>query len=242
MTIDTLLDFIAQPESRGDIDAIWGGISKSDHPEKPVSQMTIGAVLDWQDSIDSRYMSEASGGWQFMEDTLRGLYREARLTRDDLFDERNQRKLATALLRRRGLDDYLRGDISAQKFGQNLSKEWASLPCFTVDRSGRPAQGQSYYAGDGLNKSHVTREALLAAIYSAQSEPASKDPRKSKAQSTTLQASVAAGVSITGSAATVIGKLDPVAQYMVLGFAGIGLLSVLWIAKERIRKWAAGDR
>jgi len=164
VNIKQLLDFIAQPESGGDYNIVWGGIKRKHRPPKPLVKMTIGEVLDWQDSIDPLYMSEASGRYQIMEDTLRGLYRSAGLSRDDMFDRKNQDHLATQLLRRRGLTDYMMGNMSAEKFAQSLSKEWASLPCIIKDRKGRPARGQSYYAGDGLNKAHVTRAALMRAV------------------------------------------------------------------------------
>jgi hypothetical protein len=166
MRIKPLLDFIAKPESGGDYNIVWGGIKRHHRPLKPLVRMTIGQVLDWQDSIDPLYMSEAAGRYQIMEDTLRGLYRDAGLTRQDLFDETNQDRLATQLLRRRGLTDYMSGRMTALKFAQSLSKEWASLPATIKDKRGRPAKGQSYYAGDGLNRAHVTIPALLSAVES----------------------------------------------------------------------------
>ena len=48
--------------------------------------------------------------------------------------------------------------------------EWASLPCTISDKRGRAAAGQSYYAGDGLNKSHVTTAALMAAVHSVRTD------------------------------------------------------------------------
>jgi len=66
--------------------------------------------------------------------------------------------------------------------------------------------------------------------------------RTSPTQSRTVQASVIAAGSAAGSAATALSALDSTAQYIVLGFAGIGLLMALWIMKERLRKWTAGDR
>jgi muramidase (phage lysozyme) len=168
-----LLDFIAKPESGGDYNIVWGSIKAKDKPPKPLVNMTIGEVLAWQDKIDPYYMSEASGKYQILEDTLRGLYKEAGMTTSDLFDEDGQDKLAVALLNRRGLQAYLKDVISAEKFADNLSKEWASLPCIFKDRKGRPATGQSYYAGDGLNKSHVSIKELLNAVKSIKSVPAS---------------------------------------------------------------------
>lgn len=159
MTVKALLDFIAQPESRGDFNAVWGGIKAKDKPKRPLVQMTIAEVLAWQDSIDARYPSEAAGAYQIMEDTLRPLPVAAGLLPSDLFNEANQDALATVLLKRRGLDRYLAGGMSAEEFSNNLAKEWASLPIVTG-----PNRGRSFYAGDGLNKSHVDVEAFLAAV------------------------------------------------------------------------------
>lgn len=161
MTVQTLLDFIAQPESRGDWNAVWGGIKSADRPKRQLVSMSIGEVLAWQDSIDHKYMSEAAGRYQIMEDTLRGLYAEAGLTTGTLFDQAGQNALAMQLLKRRGLVKYQRGELTAEEFANNLAKEWASLPVVTGPRKGR-----SYYAGDGLNKSHVTVDDFLAAVRS----------------------------------------------------------------------------
>lgn len=159
--IKPLLDFISKPESGGDYNIVWGGIKSKDGPPKQLTTMTIGEVLDWQDRIDPFYPSEASGAYQIMEDTLRGLYTSAGLTVSHLFNEANQDKLATRLLKRRGLDDYLAGEISAHKFANSLAKEWASLPVVTGEKKGR-----SYYAGDGLNKSHVKVDDFMEAVQS----------------------------------------------------------------------------
>jgi len=162
VSIDTLLDFIAKPESGGDFNIVWGGIKAKDRPKKPLTTMTIGEVLAWQDSIDSRYPSEAAGAFQIMEDTLRGLYLSAELSSGDLFNEANQRRLAVELLNRRGLKRYLAGDIDAATFANALAREWASLPLVTGTK-----RGYSYYHGDGLNKSHVSPDAFLAAVMTA---------------------------------------------------------------------------
>ncbi|MFG5381948.1 hypothetical protein [Yoonia sp. R2-816] len=162
--VEPLLSLIRKHESRGDYGIVWGGIARKDHPPRTLPTMTIGAVLAWQDSIDAKYNSEAAGAYQILEDTLRGIYRQAGLTQKDLFNKANQDRLAIALLRRRGLDQYRNGQITDVVFAQNLSKEWASLPAQTRDKRGRKATGQSYYAGDGLNKSLVSKSAVLAAV------------------------------------------------------------------------------
>lgn len=66
--------------------------------------------------------------------------------------------------------------------------------------------------------------------------------RTTKAQSTTLQAAAGAATAGAGGVATAVGGLDPTAQYIVLGTAAIAALCLLWICRERIRKWGNGDR
>lgn len=169
MSVRTLLDFIAKPESGGDYNVVYGGIKPKDRPKKPLVTMTIAQVLAWQDSIDKLYPSEAAGKYQIMEDTLRPLPPSAGLLPSDLFNEVNQDKLATVLLKRRGLDKYLVGVISAEDFANNLAHEWASLPMVSG-----PKKGRSVYAGDGLNKSHVSVDAFLAAVRAVKDAPAQK--------------------------------------------------------------------
>lgn len=66
-------------------------------------------------------------------------------------------------------------------------------------------------------------------------------PRTRPTQSTTMQASFLQLGSAAGAAGSAIGMLDGTAQMIVLGFAGIIALAALWIARERLRKWAEGD-
>jgi muramidase (phage lysozyme) len=166
MNVKPLLDFIAKPESGGDYGVVWGRIKPADRPKRPLISMTIAEVLAWQESIDARYQSEAAGRYQIMEDTLRPLPAAAGLKMYDLFNEANQDALATVLLRRRGLDKFLAGQISAEEFANNLAREWASLPVVTGPKAGR-----SFYAGDGLNKSHVSVEEFLAAVRAVKDAP-----------------------------------------------------------------------
>lgn len=65
---------------------------------------------------------------------------------------------------------------------------------------------------------------------------------RTKAQSTTLQAAAGAATAGATGVASVLGSLDPVAQYILLGAACVAGLCLLWIARERIRKWSEGDQ
>jgi muramidase (phage lysozyme) len=167
MAVKDLLAFIGRIEAPKGYGQVWGGIRSADLPPKPLIAMTIREVLAWQDRIDPKYRSEAAGQYQIMEDTLRGLYAEAGLTLDSLFDAAGQDALATQLLRQRGLKKYLAGSITAEEFANNLAHEWASLPLVSGPRKGR-----SVYAGDGLNKSLVDPAKFLAAVRAVKDEPA----------------------------------------------------------------------
>ena len=157
-----LLDFIGNKESEG-YDDISGLVSRSLYPTKPLTKMTIQEVLDWQESIDRTQLSEASGRYQIMEDTLRGynndttagpgnpLWKRAGLSAGDLFSPENQDKMAIVLLDQRGLSKYLDGNLSKEQFANNLAGEWASLPLVTG-----PNAGKSKYAGDSAGNRSLT--------------------------------------------------------------------------------------
>ena len=169
--VTPLLDFIGNKESEG-YDDISGLVSQSRYPIKPLTQMTIQEVLDWQESIDRFQLSEASGRYQIMEDTLRGynndssagpgnpLYTRAGLGVGDLFSPINQDKMAIELLRGRGLDRYLNGSMTRETFANNLASEWASLPVVTGVNAGR-----SVYEGDRAgNRSLTTVQEFLSVL------------------------------------------------------------------------------
>lgn len=231
-----LLDFIGGLEAPKGYDQIYGGIKKDDYPPKPITSMTIGEVLAWQDRINPKYRSEASGRFQFLRVTLRNLAKQLNIPLTSKFSRDMQDRLAIELMNQRGLRKFMAGSISNETFANNLAKEWASLPCVSG-----PKVGKSYYDGDGLNTALTTPRAILTAIETLKEEPAKK-PRTSISQSTTIQASatqVAAGATAAGTA---VGALDGDAQKIVLIFAGIVILAALWVMRERIKKWADGIR
>ena len=66
--------------------------------------------------------------------------------------------------------------------------------------------------------------------------------RTNATQSGTVRASAVTVASGAGSAVAALSALDSTAQYIVLAFAGVVVLSGIWIMRERLRKWAGGDR
>lgn len=69
-----------------------------------------------------------------------------------------------------------------------------------------------------------------------------RKPPRPMAASTTMQASIGGAVASAGAGITAIGQLDGNAQLIVAGAIAVALLAFAWIARERIRKWAAGQR
>ncbi len=179
------LKLIARLETGDDPDAVWSRIGEGDRPYvpregaqrdpesgryryedrvyKPLTTMTAAEVLAWQDDIDRYYPSEAAGAYQFLEDTLREFLRGRG---DHVFDRKFQDSLALELMRRRGLGRLVRGQIDVCTFCNNLAMEWASLPVVTdtAGSSRNVKAGQSYYAGDGLNRAHCAPEELIEAV------------------------------------------------------------------------------
>ena len=66
--------------------------------------------------------------------------------------------------------------------------------------------------------------------------------RIAPSQSTTVRASAVQIASGAGAGVAAVGALDGTAQIVALAFAGVVILAALWIMRERIKKWAEGDR
>ena len=75
----------------------------------------------------------------------------------------------------------------------------------------------------------------------AHSEPTSKKPERTKFhQSNTVKASAATVAASVGSSAVALSSLDQTAQYIVLGFTGVTLITGLFILRERLKSWSEG--
>jgi len=154
-----LLDLVGSAESGvAGYNQVWGGRSRT-----PIVDMTVDEALAYQDTIKaSGSPSTAIGKYQFLQKTLTGLKKELKLTGEEKMTPELQDKLAVHLMRRRGLDRYLGGEISKDQFVNRLAQEWAGLPT---------TAGSSYYAGDGLNKANVPLDAFMAAVTDLATDP-----------------------------------------------------------------------
>lgn len=165
-----LLDFIGGIEAPKGYDTIYG--NNQGKLPKPLTTMTLGDVIDAQKSWTKRFKSSASGRYQFMRATLVDLSKELHLSGAQVFTADFQDRLGFHLLKRRGYEAFMAGKISRTEFGKRLAQEWASLPVLASTQGGsrKVSRGQSFYAGDGLNKSLVkpeTVEALLDRVRAA---------------------------------------------------------------------------
>jgi len=149
-----LLELIGEVEAQGNYNAIFGNGGQD---EIDYTAMTLDEVAEAQKAhVTAGNASSAIGKYQFIQGTLKGLRKDLGLKGDEKFTPELQDELAQALLRRRGLDKYLKGDITAEQFQANLAKEWASLPS--------DSKNKSYYDGDGLNKARTDTNTLLERI------------------------------------------------------------------------------
>jgi N-acetylmuramoyl-L-alanine amidase len=73
-------------------------------------------------------------------------------------------------------------------------------------------------------------------------KPHAKAVRASAAQSTTMQAGALQVASAAGAGVSAVSALSGTAQIVALAFCGIVALAALWIMRERLRRWADGDR
>ena len=150
-----LLEAIRKHEAPKGYGQIYGG-AKGVSKSVDVSKLTLNEVL----SLQSRMLaagsaSTASGGYQFIRKTLLATISQMGLKGSEVWSPELQDRMAIHLMMGRGLGKYLDGRMSREDFANNLAKEWASLPVVTrIQGQKRMVDpGESYYAGDGLNKS-----------------------------------------------------------------------------------------
>lgn len=176
-----LLNFIGDIEAPRGYDTIYG--NNQNKLPKPLTSMTFGEIVDAQASWTKRFKSSAAGRYQFMRATLQGLAKEfpSDISGTTRFNPDLQDRLGYALLLRRGYASFVGGSIGINEFGKRLAQEWASLPVL-ADTKGAHRQvkrGQSYYAGDGLNKSLIAPAAvenILQIVLATAKQPAAPVP------------------------------------------------------------------
>lgn len=158
-----ILNFVRETEvgtaARSGYDVIYG-FNQNKIP-KPVTSMNIVEIQSAQKGWSNLFGSSATGGYQFMRRTLGDLKSELGLGGGQILDPNLQDRLGYHLLKRRGYEQFIAGGSSIT-FGNSLAREWASFPVLTNIKGAHRdlKRGQSYYAGDGLNKALVSPEEI----------------------------------------------------------------------------------
>ncbi len=145
-----LLDFIASKESggAGGYAAVYGQGANPD-----ILNMTVAEVMQYQDELIAKgQKSSAMGRYQFIKSTLSEEAAAAGVDiNKEVFSPHFQDALILHRLRRiRGLDKFMSGQMDKNQFGEELAKEFASMP--------QPSTGKSRYAGVAGNKALTTNE------------------------------------------------------------------------------------
>ena len=182
-----VLDYITQFESKGgDYNILYGGY-KGD-TGIPLTEMTVQEVLDFQEKMKSSG-SSAVGAYQLINKTLLEEVKKQGISLDSTFTPELQDELIVGRLRRtRKLDDFVNGNISAEEFSLPLSQEFASIPLLKDYEDGNGKmhrKGQSYYAGDGMNKALVDTDSLSQVLNEIQVMPLAKKEEKNKPEEDT---------------------------------------------------------
>lgn len=158
-----LLDLVARGEAVRGSDpytSLWPSTT-----EPLLIQMTLAEVDRFQTQrIDAGFASSACGRYQFIRRTLREcvgyLGVDPARTR---FTPDVQDALILARLREfRQLDEWLSGTLPTDRFMIKLAQEFASMPVpYAMQGHTRRVQkGESYYAGDSLNRSNHDPDTL----------------------------------------------------------------------------------
>lgn len=254
-----LLNFIGGIEAPRGYDTIYG--NNQGKLPKPVTKMTLKEVQASQQGWTKKFGSSATGRYQFMYKTLKELINELGLSLSQNLDANLQDRLAYHLLRSRGYDAFVFGRIDHEEFAKRLAMEWASLPVLKNTRGAHRniVSGQSYYAGDGVNKSLVAPELVFATLVKVrklhQAQPAAPQVKPSNAPAVATAAATAGATavavateapSITKGITDAAEAVKPVGEALT-GLAGvpgpllIGLVVLVligaawWIIKQRAK-------
>lgn len=126
-------------------------------PVRPITQMTIAEVLEFQDLVVANgAQSSAMGRYQFIRKTLAYLVSRHNIDTNQLFNARTQDYLARVLL---ADCSYYDADATNTEIGNCLAKQWAALPVVEGANSGR-----SYYHGKAGNRALASTAEVIHVI------------------------------------------------------------------------------
>lgn len=157
------------------ISKLYGKINAKDtlpFSKKRLTQMSLGEVMAFQsESRDGKGQLWATGRFQIIPSTLKGLVSRLKLNSNTLYNEETQFKMADALIdERRTLRQYLNGQIAdnetnLQNATLDVAKTWSSVgvPFATQGSRQFVQKDQSYYQGGG-DKAHVDSSSVMTIL------------------------------------------------------------------------------
>lgn len=136
----------------------------------------------------------------------------------------------------------------AYNIGPTAFKKSTALKRFNAGDIEGAAEAMMWFnkAGGKKLRGLVRRREAEVEMFLGEDNPVANDTpdalRSTPAESTTMQATGAGVAGVVATGVTAVGALDGTAQIVaVVGLLVVGL-AFLWIARERLRKWANGDR
>lgn len=206
-----ILEYIGKHEApRGYVDYYRG----AKPPPRPLTDMTVREVLDWQAWANPPGPGTAAAGrYQIIRPTLEWLVQDMGLRGDEKFSRNLQDKMGLRLLQRRGFDAFIEGG-SAEDFCNSLAKEWASMPVVSG-----PKRGKSYYAGDGVNRSLTRADEFLDVVKQSRAPQAAPVPPARP----TVEVALGGGAAATAAAAGLAG------EWWIAGLiVAVAVVFVIW--------------
>lgn len=223
---------------------------------KPLTRMTFDEVVSGGPARTKSFGSSAAGAAQFMRDTLDkpkvagDIKAQMKLTGNELFDADLQDRMAFHLLKRRGYDKFMAGTIGVVAFGKALAQEWASFPVLAATKGAhrQVARGETFYAGDKLNKALISPDQVEALLREAKAmtDATISDPVDTTitdaATVTKVQTQLKAlGYTEVGDIDGKVGKMTKTAilafrnenDLPLVNYIDAAMLAALWTAKPR---------
>ena len=148
-----MLDLIAVPESRGNYNA-WYGDAAQDRVD--LADFTVDQVRDLQSDLVRTNGGSAIGRYQLLDDTLDGLVNRLGLNGNETLHPGASGPVGPAAGPDAGMEDWIGGRISDERFAESLSQVWAGLP--------RDESNESYYEGIQGNQATVDWNTVIAAL------------------------------------------------------------------------------
>ena len=158
-----VLDLVAGPESRGNYNAWYRAAHQRD---LQLAELTVAEVRALQRRLVRKNGGSAIGRYQIIDDTLDGLIVGMGLRGSERFTPALQDRMAMHLAREAGLEAWLDGALSDERFAARLARVWAGLP---ANHSGR-----SRYAGIQGNRAGIGWRALVTSLGRIRSERMTK--------------------------------------------------------------------